>query len=407
MGDALLAWRNVWRNPRRSMLTVLAITFATALLVFMLSFQFGSYEDMINSSVRLRTGHLQVQAPGYNDRQEMRRVVEAPGQLLPLIRRQPGVVDIGIRSESFALAAGEHRSRGAMVVGADPLAEHSLSSLPGQMEQGRFLQPGDSGVALIGSLCARRLGIGPGDECTLLGQGKDGSVAATVVRIVGIFRSGIDAFDRSTLYIPLQDFDEVFYMEGAAHRIVVTVERLNQVRPLITALHNEPAFQGLAILGWEELAPGLRQSIELDLISGIIMYLILVIVVAFSILNTFFMAIFERTREFGVLMAIGTRPKRLVNLMLLESMAMTLLGLLSGMLIGSLLTLYFSQYGISFGESGELLAQYGVSERLYPRLSALSLLTGPGIILVITFITALIPAMKIPRLSPTAAMRSC
>ena len=136
------------------------------------------------------------------------------------------------------------------------------------------------------------------------------------------------------------------------------------------------------------------------------MYAILVIVVAFSILNTFFMAIIERTREFGVLMAIGTKPLRLVKIMLFESLAMTCIGLLTGMILGTAVTLFFSSYGIGMGDSSELLAQYGIADRLYPRLSLLSILIGPTIICVVTCITALIPTLKIVRMRPVAALRS-
>jgi putative ABC transport system permease protein len=407
MGDYLLAWRNIWRNPRRSVLTILAIVFASTLLVFMLSFQFGAYEEMIDSSVRLSTGHLQVQPKGYQNRPEMRKVIGDPGSLLKMVAALEGIDGAAVRSETFALAAGPERSRGIMVTGIRPEVERLVSSLPGQIRKGRYLQKGDAGVAVIGALGAERLQLDIGDECTLLGQGRDGSVAATVVQIVGIFRTGIDDFDRSTMQLPFSYFDEVFSMRGGAHRLVMTTKNLADAGPIAAAVRLTPEAEGLAVLTWDELTPGLKQSIELDLISGIIMYAILVIVVAFSILNTFFMAIFERTREFGMLMSIGTKPIRLVKIMLLESMAMTMVGLAVGIVLGTAITLFFSNHGISMGESSDLMAQYGIADRLYPRLSLMSVIIGPAIICVITFFTALVPALKIPRMQPVEALRAC
>ncbi len=407
MGDFLLAWRNIWRNTRRSVLTILAIVFATSLLIFMLSFQFGAYDDMIDSSVRLSTGHLQVQAQGYQDRPGMRKVIENPNRLLAMVTRLTGVETAGIRSDAFALAAGPQRSRGIMITGVIPDNEITISSLPGQIKKGRYLLNEDSDVAVIGALAAKRLQIDIGDECTLLGQGRDGSVAATIVRIVGIYRTGIDEFDRTTIQIPLADFDSVFSMEGATHRLVMIIDHLADATDIAAEVRLAPEAAGLAVLTWDQLSPGLKQSIELDLVGGIIMYAILVIVVAFSILNTFFMAIFERTREFGVLMSIGTKPLRLVKLMLLESMAMTSIGLVTGTILGIAVTLIFSHYGISMGESSDLMAQYGIADRLYPHLSLPSVIIGPAIIAVVTFITALVPAMKIPRMRPVEAMRAC
>ncbi|MFW2366506.1 MAG: ABC transporter permease, partial [Desulforhopalus sp.] len=389
----------------RSALTILAVLFASTLLVFMLSFQFGTYEDMIDSSVLLSSGHLQIQAQGYRERPETRKVIREADTLLNLVANLGGIEAATLRSETFVLAAGPLRSRGMTVTGVRPVAEKSVSSLPGQIRLGRYLQEGDTGVAVLGALGAERLQVAVGEECTLLGQGRDGSVAATIVKVVGIFQTGIDSFDRSVMQIPFADFDEVFTMEGGAHRLVMLTEDLREVDNIAATLRQEVEPTGLAVLTWDELTPGLRQSIELDLIGGIIMYVILIIVVAFSILNTFFMAIFERTREFGVLMAIGTKPLRLVKLMLLESMAMTGVGLVGGIVLGIIITLILSKYGISMGESADLMAQYGIADRLYPRLSLLSIITGPAIICLVTFVTALIPALKIVRLHPVEALR--
>lgn len=407
MGDLILAWRNVWRNPRRSLLTILAIVFAAVLLVFMLSFQFGSYEDMINATVRQSTGHLQIQAPGYHDRQEMHLAVANAQTLIPKIKSMAGVNNVALRSEAFGLVSGEKRSRGTTIFGIQPEKEKKVTTLPKQIKQGRYLTIDDHGVALLGSLLAKRLQLSIGDECTMLGQGKDGSIAAALFTIIGIYTTGVDAVDRATVHITLDDFNDIFFMEKAAHRVIITAENLSDIAPITQNLQSNPAFQSLEVLTWDKLAPGLRQSMELDLISGIIMYIILVVVVAFSVLNTFFMAFFERTREFGVLLSIGARPARLVRMILAESMFLTLTGIVIGTMIGIGLTLYFSHHGISFGDGGELLAQYGFEDRFYPRLSWLSACLGPALLLVITFFTALVPALKVPGLKPVDALRSC
>jgi ABC-type lipoprotein release transport system permease subunit len=406
MTDVLLAWRNIWRNPRRSILTMLAIIFATTLLVFMLSFQFGAYDDMIDSSVRLSTGHLQVQQFGYQDRPAVRKVVENPEKIKQKLIFIDGVEAVSFRSESFVLLNAEKRSKGLMVTGVVAEDEMRLSSLPDQVVRGSYLAETDSGVGVIGALAARHLKLDVGDECVFLGQGRDGSVAATALRIKGIFKTGIEQYDRAAMQIPLADFDTIFSMAGSVHRIMITVDQLSEAPRIANLARALPETQGLAVLTWEELNPGLKQSIELDLISGIVMYLILVVVVAFSILNTFFMAIFERKKEFGVLMSIGMKPRRLVKLMMMESMSMTLTGLIIGVALGIGCTMLGSVYGISMGDSGEFMAQYGIPDRLYPTLSWASVLIGPALIWVVTFITALIPVIRIPRLHPVEAMRS-
>jgi putative ABC transport system permease protein len=198
-------------------------------------------------------------------------------------------------------------------------------------------------------------------------------------------------------------------MGSAVHEIVIAGHRLADtgtikaaLKPALEGIHAQPA---LVVCDWETLMPGLKQAIAMDLVSGVIFYLILIMVVAFSILNTFLMAIWERTYEFGVMMAMGTRPARLTRLVLTESIGMTLVGVVSGMLLGCLVTGYFMVHGINLGDASEISRQFGIPSVLYPRLTLISTLTGPLAVFLITLLAALYPAFKIRRLQPVEAMR--
>ncbi len=403
-----MAWRNIWRNPRRSILTMAAIAFACLLLVFMLSFQLGTYDTMINVTVRVQTGHLQVQAQGYREKPSIRKVISDPAAVDRIIDGTPGVEGHTFRAESFSLVSAGDRTHGALVVGIDPARERRVSTLAKLIRKGRFLEPGDGPRAMVGRLLAQNLQVGVGDELTLLGQGRDGSVAATVLTVTGIFGSGQDELDRSLVHIPLTYFQEVFFMRGAVHRAVIVAESLGRVagieKRLTEKIGRLDSKQPLAVLDWDELMPGLYQAITIDLVAGLIFWFLLIIVVAFSILNTFLMAIFERTREFGVLMALGTRPGRITRLLLTESLFLTLTGVASGILLGCLVTLFFESYGIGLGGASELVKQFGLSDRLYPKLSWITVLLGPSLVLIITLLAALYPAFKVRRLSPVEAM---
>jgi ABC-type lipoprotein release transport system permease subunit len=408
--DTKMAWRNIWRNTRRTILTICAITFSSLLLVFMLSFQFGSYETMINTSVKIETGHLQVQSQSYHDKKSIRMVVSEPDAVAAFLDRIPQVQAYTLRSEAFSLISSQKRSYGALVTGIDPLLEPLVSRLKKLIRRGDFFAETDRNQALIGKLLARNLRLGIGDEITLLGLGRDGSIAATVATVKGIYSSGIDAFDRNVIHIPLKTFQEVYTMEGAVHKIIIiarslastdTIKRSLSAR--ITAVRNPTP---LKVLDWEQLMPGLRQAIEMDLVSGMIFYFLLILVVAFSILNTFLMAILERTREFGVLMSIGTRPGRLTKVLLIESMTIAMIGIIAGIVLGSAITLYFQSHGIDISGASELLSQFGISGRIFPKLSLLSALSGPAAVLLITFGAALYPALKVQRLQPVEAMRA-
>ena len=408
--DVKMAWRNIWRNPRRTMLTICAIAFASLLLVFMLSFQFGSYETMINTSVKIQTGHLQVQAEAYQEKKNIRLVVPDPAEIAQVIDAIPTVEAYTFRGQAFSLISSNERTYGVVVTGIDPVGEAQVSRLKSLIREGAFLSKEDTHQALVGKLLARNLRVQLGDELTLIGQGRDGSIAATVVQVKGIFSSGISEFDRSAIQIPLQTFQDVYSMQGAVHEVVIIADALRNIAAIKTAIQAAMSSlklkKPLAVLDWDELMPGLRQSIEMDLVSGLIFYLLLVLVVAFSILNTFLMAIFERTREFGVLMAIGTTPGRLTKVLLIESMTLTFIGIVTGILIGSLITLYFQAHGIDISGASELLSQFGITGRMYPKLSWLSAISGPLAVLIITFFAALYPAIKVRRLRPVEAMRA-
>ncbi|BCS98183.1 transporter [Desulfoluna limicola] len=406
--DISLAWRNIWRNPRRTVLTVSAIAFAALLLVFMLSFQFGTYETMINTSVSLRTGHLQVQAAGYLEDREVRLAFAWDDAMEEaLFKGDPRIEAVAPRANGFALVTSGSRTYGCMVTGVDPEREKGVSTLAAIIRKGRYFSGEDR--ALVGETLARNLKVGVGDELTLLGQGRDGSVAASVVTVGGIFGSGLDEYDRNVVLLPLSLFQDVFSMGREVHEVAIRARSLSDVRPLKSELSDKLAsmpFDGPApvALDWMDLVPGLLQSIQMDLVSGIIMYLILIIVVAFSILNTFVMAIFERTREFGVMMAIGTTPGRLMRLVLTESFFMTATGLALGIAFGAALTLWFESHGILIPGGDELMKAYGITGRLYPKLSLLSATIGPSAVLVITLFSALFPALKLRQMKPVEAM---
>jgi ABC-type lipoprotein release transport system permease subunit len=242
----------------------------------------------------------------------------------------------------------------------------------------------------------------------LLGQGRDGTIAATAVTVIGIYSSGQDEFDRSSMHISLKNFQDVYSMRGAVHQVVALGKSLGDLQDIKTALNDHLARidkkHHLVAKDWVDLMPGLIQGIQMDLVSGLIFYFILIVVVAFSILNTFLMSVFERKREFGVLMAIGTAPWRLTKLILTESMTMTAVGIVIGIIAGCLITWYFQVHGIVISGTSELMRQYGIPERMFPQLSLLSVSIGPGAVLIITVLTALYPALKVRRLRPVEAM---
>ncbi len=404
-----MAWRNIWRNPRRTLLTIAAIGFASLLLVFMLSFQLGCYETMINTSVKISTGHLQVQAKGYLEDKKMRLVIKDPDQVASVLEAIDQIDAYTFRANGFSLVSSDTRTYGVVVTGIDPEPEAAVSTIKSLVRKGRYLNADDTYAVLIGEHLSRNLKVDINDELTVLGQGRDGSIAAAVLTVTGIFDSGIDEFDRNIILMGLAGFQEVFSMGKSVHEAIITADSLRDVAMVQQEIQNHFSATGdktLAVPDWMEIMPGLLQGIQMDLFSGIMMYIILIVVVAFSIFNTFLMAIFERTREFGVMMAIGTTPSRITKLVMFESIFMTLVGILLGILCGSLITLYFQKYGIFIAGTEDIFKEYGIPDRLYPRLSLISGTAGPLVVFLITFVSSVFPALKIRRLKPVDAMNT-
>jgi hypothetical protein len=274
-----LAWRNLWRQPRRTWLTVGAMVFSNALLVFMISIQFSTYELMIDNTLQAFTGHMQVQAPGYKDDLKMRQVVPDVTSLASSLRRELGLETIAARAAAFALASSEERTYGLQIYGVEPQFESFVSTIPGLIRDGRYLKDPNATEIVIGKVLARNLRVALGDEVTLLGSGRDGSFAAAIATVVGIFDSGVPDLDRSIAEVPLGFFQDVFYMEGAGHQVVIAAPDLTSVellKPRVELLVPDE----LAVHDWDALQPGLKQAIQADLSSAFFMYAVLVVLVA-------------------------------------------------------------------------------------------------------------------------------
>jgi ABC-type lipoprotein release transport system permease subunit len=399
-----LAWRNLWRQPRRTWLTVGAMVFSNALLVFMISIQFSTYELMIDNTLQVFTGHIQVQAPGYKDDLKIRQVVPDVSSLASTLRRELGLETIAARAAAFALASSEERTYGLQIVGVETKFESFVSTIPGLVRQGRYLDNPNASEIVVGEILARNLRVAVGDEVTLLGSGRDGSFAAAIATVVGIFDSGVPDIDRSFAEVPLGFFQDVFFMEGAGHQVVIAAPNLASVE-LVKGQVDELVPAGLVVHDWDALQPGLRQAIQADLSSAFFMYAVLVVLVAFSVLNTQLMSVLERTHEFGITMALGIAPGRLTRIVFLETALMGLLGLSLGALVGGVVTEWFGYTGFSYPGMEEMAAKFNLPARFYPDATLLTLFLGPALVFVGGMFAAIYPALRLHWLQPVEAMR--
>lgn len=420
----MIAWRNLWRNRRRTLLSVGSIAFAVALLAFAMAQQIGSYALMIENATAQLTGQLQIQRLGFLDDPRIERTVPEAGALRARIESVPGVVAAAERVQAFVLVSAGERSVAAQVLGVDPAREGAVSRLPVLLSGGRFLADagalGDGAAAsantgsdagrapvelVVGVALARNLGVALDDELVLLGTDPTGSVAALVGRVVGLLETGQSELDRSLLLAPIAALRSAWGLGTDAHTIVIhtrSPEIVSDVETLLEPLLND----ALDILPWQRLLPELEQSIALDQVSNRFFYGLLALLVGFSIVNSFVMVVFERTREFGLLLALGQRPWQIIRLLELEAFWLVVIGVAAGWLIALPLIAWVAAVGLPLGESaGLMLRRFHMPDRVYTALDVRAFMKPAALMLVVTLLAALVPAQRVRHLTPVEALR--
>jgi len=404
--NAALAWRNLWRNRLRTTLTAGGIAFAVMLIVAAYSLQGGAMDAMADQATQLLTGHLQVQNAAYADDPSLRNLVTDATAVARALQSIPGVTAVSQRAMGFALVSVGERSYGAQVMGIDPQLEPAVSSLATLVVKGRYIVgPGD---ALLGSVIARNLGIGVGDEFVLLGSKLDGSVAALSLRVCGIVESGSAELDRALVQIQLAAFQEEFGLGDQVHMVVARVADFEHVGAALPQVDAAIARLGTGsvVLPWQRLMPEVAQTMQLKRASSLVMLSLVAVLVTFSIFNSFMMTVFERTREFGMLLAIGMRPAGIIGVLQIEAAWLALLGVAIGLVIGGAVMTATHHVGIPLGQmAGELARRFHLPDRIYPPLNTSAMLIAPLLMLLATQLAALIPALRIRTLVPVAALR--
>ena len=401
-----LAWRNIWRQPQRTVLSLTSIALSGAITIFVLSMQLGTYAIMKQNVLRLLDGYAQLQPPHYASNPDLRKTIAHPRKVMAQLRSIPNVTAAAPRASSYVILASGSRSYGAEVLGIEPAREVHVSSLAGAMTEGRYLNSRDTNAVIIGAGIARNLKLALGSKLTLLGSARDGSIAADVLIVKGIFSTGSPQLDRQIIEIPLSRFQNDFILGQRVNSIALVGRNLSSINASIPALQRLAHKNGLVVRDWTKLEPALHDVILLDMSFSVLLYASLIVVVTFIILNTLLMSILERTREFGTLLALGMRPAQIGSMIWFELLLLAGAGMLIGIVLGSAATYIFVKNGIAFGGAEALFRQWHMPSTLYPELSLTTALAGPVAIAIAISIAGIIPYLRIRRLTPLSAMRS-
>ena len=403
---ARVAWRNLGRRRLRTAMSVAGIGFAILLVSMFTALQTGVYGAWIDTATGVMTGHWQAQHPAYQDDPQIARVVPGGAALARQIAKLPGVAGATPRAEAFALISAGERSFGGLVLGVLPDREAELFSLPARLTEGEYLPRDDS--AYLGASLAANLGVGVGDAIVALGGAPEGGVAALALTVDGIFESGQAELDRSLLQVRLAALQDAFGLGDGAHRIVVNTASGADASSVGAAI-GRALPSGVRLLDWKTLLPQIEQSIRFDRITADMIYWLLMLLVALSVVNAFMMTVFERTPEFGMLLAIGMRPSAIVGMLLMEGVGVWALGAVCGLALCVAVVLPLQMVGFALPEDEALAAmneQMMMPERLHPRLGGKALGQAPLVMLVGTLFAALVPALRVRRMRPVEALRA-
>ncbi len=399
-----LAWRNLWRNKRRTFITTASIFFGVVLSSLMSSMQEGSYAQYIKTIVNFYSGYIQVHQKGYwndkviNNSFEYRTLKSGLSQVRGITGSTP-------RLENYALASAEEITKGVMVIGISPGEEDRITNLSRRIVSGNYLVAGDKGVVL-GSELASYLKLGVNDTLVLLSQGYHGVSAAGVYPVRGIIKQPSPELDRTVVYMDIANCQEFYSAEDRLTSMVIMVKNSKEVEPVKKEMM-EKLSDDFEVMDWKEINDILIKQIESDRASGMIIKGVLYMVIAFGIFGTIMMMTAERRKEFGVLVAIGMQKYKLGYILLLETIMLGLVGVIAGIMASLPITWYFMFHPIPFsGQAAETMSQMGFEPVMSFSMTPSVFYNQAITILIFTIVIGIYPVINISRLMISKALRS-
>ncbi|MCU0454104.1 MAG: FtsX-like permease family protein [Bacteroidetes bacterium] len=404
-----LAWRNIWRNRRRSILTILAVIFASFLSLLQRGLATGTWEVNVRNTVEMVAGYLQVQRTGYQDNPSLTKSLAYPATLRSILQQTDGVSGFAPRIQGDGLVSFRDRSSGVLLMGLDPEAEQRVSRFHRRVIEGRYLSTGAQDEVVVGTTLLTNLGARVGDTIVVLAQGYDGVLGNLKFRVVGSIRMGVQSFDAGTILMTVGAAQELLAMEGRVSVVAISIDDLNELEEVRTRLQggidSAPIGQ-TSVLTWDEVMPDLAQAMAFDRIGDYFFMVVLIVIVTFGILNTVLMSVTERFREFGVSLAVGMRPFQLVVQVLVESFYMIAIGIVTGSSLGYAINAYVKAHPIIFsGDFEDIYAQYGFLPQMVGSTELWVLGQVVAVIAVASLLSLIYPLYRVARLEPLKGIR--
>jgi ABC-type lipoprotein release transport system permease subunit len=409
-----LAWRNLWYNPGRTLIAMAAIGLGYAMLLFVACLMAGLRQQMIESGTDLSLSDIEVHAPDYYPDRPLQQTLGGRkgtdvGALLADIAADPGVQAASPRVYAYGLVSATHQSVGAQFLGVVPEQEQKITVLQTRMAKGRYLTGQmPKGVAL-GDKLATTIGADVGSEIVLLTPAADGSMGNDLYTVAGLFHTGLDDMDQGLVLMPLASLQGLLRLPpGRIHEVGIKLHEIAAATTTAAALevHLSKTLP-VRVMPWQELAPELADYVQFNRRVTFILFFIFFLLAAMGIVNTMLMAIIERTRELGMLMAVGMRPVQVVGLIVAEAASLAAASLVLGAALGAPLLWYLQVHGLNLGSKGSSvdLAGIVVGPLWYGRQDFTVYIQAALGLAVTALVSALYPALRAARFRPADALR--
>jgi len=393
MNNLKIAWRNLWRNKRRTLITSSSIFFGVIFSSVMTSMQYGSYDAMINNVVKFYSGYMQIFTEDYHENKTINNTFVLTDSLQKILQATPEITNFTPRLEYFALASSEEITKGTVVVGVDAEKENQVTDLKKWVIRGNYLDEGDNGVLVAVDL-ANYLKIDVGDTLVLYGQGYHGVMAAGTYPVKGILKFGLPELNKQFVYMDITTCQQLFSADKRITSMVVMVKD-NHVLPKAKKDIQSQLKAPLMLQTWDEMQPELVQMIDADKAGGVFTKAILYIIITFGIFGTILMMISERTRELGVMVAIGMQRAKLAVILLIETFLIGLVGAVAGIL-GSIpiINYYFHNPIELTGDAARTMTDMGIEPFMYFSRDLFVYYNQAITVFIITLVIALYPIYR-------------